>query len=167
MINKIYYCLCLCFVAVNQLIITSSSRQTLQPPSCQSQSWGLLGVHPSHLQIILSSLAIPLLSLFLGLLRLLEARLGFNSSFYLGHSSDRSVRELGSLHWPLYLVLTAFPFSSTSVFLRFFFPFCFPKADVTRSDKPLGLFFGSVITAKLAATFFYSFYLQVLQACCE
>ena len=118
--NKIYYCLCLCFVAVNQLNITSSSRQTLQPPSCQSQSWGLLGVHPSHLQTTLSSLAIPLSRLFLGLLRFLEARLGFSRPFELGHSTDRLVRALGSLCWPLYLVLTAFPLSSTSHRLGYF-----------------------------------------------
>ena len=102
------------FVAVNQLNITSSLRQTVQPPPCQSQKWGLLGVHPSHLQTTLSFLAIPLSRLFLGLLRFLEARLGFSSPFDLGHSSDRSVKELGSLCWPLYLHLTAFPLSSTS-----------------------------------------------------
>ena len=70
---------------MNQLNITSSSRQTFQPP--YFQSWGLLGVHPSHLQTVLSSLAIPLSRLFLGL-----ARLGFSSPFDLGHSSDRSFR---------------------------------------------------------------------------
>jgi hypothetical protein len=43
-----------------------------------------------------------------------------------------------------------------SFFLCFFFPFSFPKAAVTRSVKPVGLFFGSVITAKPAATFFFS-----------
>ena len=128
-LNKIYYCLCLCFVAVNQLNITSSSMQTLQPPSCQSQSWGLLGVHPSHLQTTLSSLAIPLPRLFLGLLRFLEARLGFNSPFDLGHSSDRLVRKLGSLCSPIYLVLTAFSILIYFSFLMFCLFFLLPQGS--------------------------------------
>jgi hypothetical protein len=116
--------------------ITSSSRQILQPPSCQSQSWGLLGVHSSHLQTTLSSLAIPLSRLFLALPRFLGARLEFSSPFDLGNSSDRSVREKGSPCWPLYLVLTAFPFKSTSVFLRF--SFSVPKAAVTEVTSHWG-----------------------------